>query len=329
MDSDVAVYTGALLASYNFGEDHPFGPKRHAAFLDEFQRRNLDQQVAMLEPVTASRADIELFHTFDYVEFVKEMSLEGEGMLDASDTPAFPGVYEAAAAVAGTTLDALDRIVSGQYKRAFTPIAGLHHARRNAASGFCVFNDCGIAIEALRKRHNIRQVLYVDIDAHHGDGVFYAFEQDPDVIIVDTHEDGRYLYPGTGHAHETGRGEAKGTKLNIPLPPGAEDELFLQVWQQAEKFISNFSPEFILLQCGADSLADDPITDLELTYRSHAHVAKRLCEIADEVCQGRILGMGGVDIIWITWPMPGVQLMNHSFPHRLSYLGTQWVFIYL
>jgi acetoin utilization protein AcuC len=243
--------------------------------------------------VMADQASLELFHTHEYVERVKRQSMLGEGFLDLGDTPAFPGVFEAAATVAGTTLAAIEHILSGHCRRAFVPIAGLHHARRDEAAGFCVFNDCGIAIEVLRRRHGIRRIAYVDIDAHHGDGVYYAYEDDPDLIIADLHEDGRYLYPGTGGADERGRGAAFGTKLNIPMPAGATDRDFMENWQAVEGFISDARPEFILLQCGADSLDGDPLTHLAYTAAAHAHAARRLCTIADRHCGGRLLALGG------------------------------------
>jgi acetoin utilization protein AcuC len=202
-------------------------------------------------------------------------------------------VFEAAATVAGTTLAAVERIMSRQCRRAFVPIAGLHHARRDEAAGFCVFNDCGIAIEALRRQYGLRRIAYVDIDAHHGDGVFYAFEDDPEFIFVDLHEDGRYLYPGTGAAEESGVGPATGTKLNIPMPVGATDRDFMAKWEDAERFVEEMRPEFVLLQCGADSLADDPITHLAYSDAAHAHAARRLCAVADRVCGGRLLAWGG------------------------------------
>ena len=174
-----------------------------------------------------------------------ELSQRGSGLLDAGDTPAFPGVYEAAANVVGGTLEALAAIVTGPVRRAFIPIGGLHHATRDSAAGFCVFNDCGVAIEAARRNYGIRRVAYVDIDAHHGDGVFYAFEQDPDVLFADLHEDGRYLYPGTGSRSETGRGPAIGTKLNIPLPPGAGDDVFLTAWQEVERYLEQAEPRAV------------------------------------------------------------------------------------
>lgn len=245
------------------------------------------------EPRAATRTELECFHRPEYVELVRVRSLTGQGYLDAGDTPAFRGVFEAASHVVGATLVAAETLMRGVAHRAFIPIAGLHHASRAHAAGFCVFNDCGIAIEILRSRFGVRRIAYVDIDAHHGDGVFYAFEDDPDLLFADIHEDGRFLYPGTGAASETGSGRAVGTKLNIPMPPGADDELFKIAWQRIEGYLLANRPEFILLQCGADSLEGDPITHLRFTADAHALAARRCCEIADELGHGRVLAMGG------------------------------------
>lgn len=293
MTDATLLISGPELAAYGFPGGHPFGPDRHAAFIAELERSPAFVALTKLSPPVASRAQLELFHTSEYVDFVQAASARGSGLLDQGDTPAFPGVYEAAATVVGGTLLALDRIMTGQASRAFIPIGGLHHARRDAAAGFCVFNDCGVAIEAARRQYGIGRVAYVDIDAHHGDGVFYGFEDDPDIIIADTHEDGRYLYPGTGRRDETGSGSAAGTKLNLPLLPGAGDAEFRSAWDEIEQFIERFEPGLILLQCGADSVAGDPITHLEFSVEAHAHAATRLSVLADRFAQGRLLAMGG------------------------------------
>jgi len=182
--------------------------------------------------------------------------------------------------------------MQGRCRRAFVPIAGLHHAARNRAAGFCVFNDCGVAIEQL-KHAGLEHIAYVDIDAHHGDGVFYAFEADAAVVFADLHEDGRYLYPGTGAAGEVGRGAATGMKLNVPLPPGADDEVFAAVWPRVLAHLKKFEPEFIILQCGADSLEGDPITHLRFSPQVHGRAARDLSELADSLGHGRVLGLGG------------------------------------
>ena len=287
------VYLSDKLATYGFGDEHPFGPQRHHVFKQAFYHQALDQKVDILPAVQTNRQTLELFHTKDYISKVIEQSKFGAGYLDNGDTPAFIGMYEAALYVAGSVLDAIDRLMNEQYKKAFIPIAGLHHARRHVAAGFCVINDCGVAIETLFNKYHLQRVAYIDIDAHHGDGVFYSFEDDPRLIFVDLHEDGQFLYPGTGAISDIGKGEAAGTKLNIPMPPQADDELFFKMWPQVEKFIEKHQPEFILLQCGADSIAGDPITHLAYTEQAHAHAAKKLAEIAEKYCSGKLLVMGG------------------------------------
>ena len=291
--NNTCVYLGQELADYGFKDGHPFGPQRHDVFQAELLKRNLDKSLDILQPVKASRDLIELFHTSDYIEKVQDYSKLGNGYLDDGDTPSFVGMFEAASNVAGSVTDAIDRIMAKQFRRAFSPIAGLHHARRHVAAGFCVFNDCGIAIEYLRAQYGIKRVAYIDIDAHHGDGVFYSFEEDPDLLFADIHQDGLTLYPGTGFAEETGKGAAVGTKLNLPVPPFADDSVFQAVWPKIETYLEENEPEFILLQCGADSIKGDPITNMAFSPASHAYAAKRLCAIADRYCEGKILAMGG------------------------------------
>jgi len=299
------VYLGSELAAYNFGESHPFGPARHDRFSEQFLSLKLELNVDVLSPVDGTNEMLLLFHTSDYVDKVKKASVSGEGFLDCGDTPAFKNVYEIARTVVGTTVKGVDQIMQGQYKRGFTPIGGLHHARRDSAAGFCVFNDCGVAIEWLKKEYDLQRIAYVDIDAHHGDGIYYSFIDDPVVIFADIHEDGRFLYPGTGHESEQGEDLARGTKLNIPMPMYADDAAFMQAWDQVERFLDNMQPEFILFQCGADSISGDPITHLQYSPASHAYAAKQLCHLADKYSQGRIMTMGGggynLDNIANTW----------------------------
>jgi acetoin utilization protein AcuC len=291
--SPVFVYRGTALANYGFGNDHPFGPDRHDAFHIELASAGLGAAVHYAEPRRASVDALALFHTPEYIERVSELSREGRGFLDAGDTPAFPGIFEAASDVVGTTLAAVDAVMRGEALRAFVPIGGLHHAARAGAAGFCVFNDCGVAVEYLRREHGLHRIAYVDIDAHHGDGMFYGFEDDPELLFADMHEDGRFLYPGTGSAEETGIGLAKGTKLNIPMAPGADDRDFAVAWARIAEYIDNASPEFIIFQCGADSLAGDPLTHLSYSEEAHAAAAASLCRLADRHCGGRIVGAGG------------------------------------
>ncbi|MDJ0940773.1 MAG: acetoin utilization protein AcuC [Woeseiaceae bacterium] len=293
MTQSVYVYKGEEIARYGFGDPHPFGTDRHDVFHAELAASGLADRIHFSHPRRASVDELALFHTADYIDRVSRASEAGVGYLDAGDTPAVKGIFDAASDVVGSVLDAVDSIMHGETRRAFVPIAGLHHAARGSAAGFCVFNDCGVAAEYLRREHGIERVAYVDIDAHHGDGVFYGFEDDPDFIFADIHEDGRYLYPGTGASSETGTGRARGTKLNIPVAPGADDTEFAGAWRRVEDYLRDARPEFILFQCGADSLEGDPITHLAYTEAAHGGAAAALCRIADEYCDGRIVGTGG------------------------------------
>ena len=291
-NTNLGVIVSERLARYGFGAGHPFGPDRHAAFVREFESRDLQRRVQMIDVRDASYDELLSFHTAEYVDLVRERSVSGQGFLDGGDTPAFRGIYEAAVTVVGAALNASAAIMSGQCRRAFVPIAGLHHAGRAHAAGFCVFNDCGVVIERLLAQ-GLDRIAYVDIDAHHGDGVFYAFEDNAAVIFADMHEDGHYLYPGTGNASETGKAAAVGTKLNIPMAPGSDDAAFAATWPRVMAHLEKFAPDFIILQCGADSLEGDPITHLRYSAASHGKAARELAQLAERLGHGRVLGLGG------------------------------------
>jgi acetoin utilization protein AcuC len=291
--STVILVSGEPIAAYGFAGGHPFGPDRHDAFMREFVAVGLQSQVMHREPRQATDAELTSFHTARYVEFVRERCGGGIGFLDGGDTPAQRGMFESASFVVGATLVAVDAIVNGQARRAFVPIAGLHHAAREAAAGFCIFNDIGVAIEQLRARYGIRRVAYVDIDAHHGDGVYYGFADDPDVVFADIHEDGSSLYPGTGSADEIGIGAAMGSKLHLPMPAGGNDTHFQEAWVRVMAHIEAAQPEFIILQCGADSIAGDPLTHLQFSPQAHARATRDLCALAERLGHGRLLALGG------------------------------------
>ena len=293
MDSQVSVYIGEQLARYGFEDGHPFSRQRHGAFCEHLRQQHWFARVHLKEPTCASVDELAYFHTHDYIQQVQQASITGSGYLDGGDTPAFVGAFEAARTVVGSTLDAVRQAMTSQATKAFVPIAGLHHARPDQAGGFCIFNDCAIAALALRDEFGLSRVAYVDIDAHHGDGVYYGLESEAFLIFADIHEDGRFLYPGTGRRDEVGVGDAAGTKLNLPLAPGTEDSEFREAWSEVEAHLRRFSPEFILLQCGADSVAGDPLTHLALSPQAHGYAAKRLVLLAEEFGHGRVVATGG------------------------------------
>ena len=291
--TQACLYAGEALARYGFPDGHPLGADRQVTFLKEAELQGLLAKVRTCPPRIATNEEIGRFHTQRHIEKVMHAERRKLEFLDDGDTPVFAGVFEASASVVGAALDGLARVMERECARSFQPIGGLHHAGRDHSAGFCVFSDLGVVIETLRHQYGIKRIAYVDIDVHHGDGVFYAYETDPDLIFADVHEDGRYLYPGTGRHDETGKGAAKGSKLNVPLRPGSGDREFLEIWPRVEKHLIRFDPEFILFQCGADGLRGDPLAHLEYSAATHAHAARSLVGIADRFAKGRLMAFGG------------------------------------
>jgi acetoin utilization protein AcuC len=284
------IVKGDGLLRYSFPPPHPFNSARVARFWEELERQRLGELV--VGPERADEETIELFHDEGHYEFVRKASLLGYGSLDEGDTPAFKGILEAAEYAVGSTLSCLEMTLSGEVDHGFNPVGGLHHARPDRSAGFCVFNDIGVSIEVLRRR-GLRRILYVDIDVHHGDGVFYPYQADPEVFIFDVHEDGRFLYPGSGRSDETGKGEAVGTKLNIPLLPGEGDGRSGEILLELEEFAIRADPEFVIFQCGADGLAGDPLGGLTFSDSFHSNVAGLLHKVAHKACKGRLIALGG------------------------------------
>ena len=292
-NTDVNLYVDDDLGAYGFPDDHPLGIDRQGAFLREAVERGLIARTTRDVSREALREELVRFHSDEYVELVFTAEENGMRLLDGGDTPVFPGVYHTSAHVVGAALNGLEQVMAGHCLRSLQPIGGLHHAARGHAAGFCVFNDLGVVVETLRRVYGVRRVGYLDIDVHHGDGVFYAFEEDPDLIFADIHQDSRTLFPGTGRAHETGKGSAEGTKLNIELAPFTGDAEFMEAWPRVEAHFEAFQPEFFIFQCGADGLKGDPLAQLEYSPAVHAHAAQRMVRLADKFAQGRIMAFGG------------------------------------
>lgn len=291
MNCKTGVVEGKELLLYAFPSPHPFTSERVQAFWKELRSQNLE--VERFQPEKAGKGLLRLFQSEEHIRFVEHASRLGYGALDLGDTPAFKGVFEAAQYAVGSTVAAVRKVMKGDLDHAFNPVGGLHHARRDASAGFCVFNDIGVSVELLRKEYDVRRILYVDIDVHHGDGVYYSYESDPDLFVFDIHEDGRYLYPGTGSADEAGEGEARGTKVNVPLEPGSGDSAVEAQVPLIERFATRARPDFIILQCGADGLQGDPIASLSYTPTTHRMVAGLLHRMSHELCAGRIVALGG------------------------------------
>ncbi|HYB07964.1 MAG TPA: acetoin utilization protein AcuC [Nitrososphaerales archaeon] len=291
MACKVGVLEGKELLLYSFPPPHPFTNERVRQFWDDLGKKGLP--VERLQPQKADKELVGLFHTKEHIRYVELASQLGYGALDQGDTPAYKGVFEAAQYSVGSTVSAVEKVMAEELDHAFNPVGGLHHATRETSAGFCVFNDIGVAIELLRTRHNVHKILYVDIDVHHGDGVFYSYESDPELFIFDIHEDGRFIYPGTGWATETGAGNAKGTKVNIPLAPGSGDDEVVVRLPRLEEFARAAKPEFIIFQCGADGLGGDPISGMNYSPEAHRQVGILLHRLSHELCSGRLVALGG------------------------------------
>lgn len=284
---------GPRSTDYDFGPGHPLTPRRFGPGIDLLRSVGAEPGLA---PEPASDADLLLCHDREYIEVVRLFSVDPFGFAEAGiglgDNPAFPGMHDAGAAVAGGSMRAMEAILRGDVEHAFHPGGGLHHAMRDHASGFCIYDDPALAI-ACARRDGLR-VLYIDLDVHHGDGVQALFWDDPGALTFSIHESGRYLFPGTGFASELGEGVAAGTAVNVPLQPGVGDQPWLtSLVSMLPGLAAAFGPDLIVSQHGADSHAWDPLAHLNVTTTAHGAAARLVDAIAHRYAGGRWLATGG------------------------------------
>ena len=296
---------GEKLFKYGF-PNHPLSPKRFELFynllLNSKLLKNLNLKLEEAFPVDLDI--LKLFHEESYINRVREVSEKGYGYLDQGDTPVYPGVYEISLYSVGATIRAIDAVVKKEVFFGVNVSGGWHHARRDNAAGFCIFNDVGVGISHALFNLSVNRVYYIDIDAHHGDGVYYFFEENPHVYIFDIHEDGHYLYPGTGFEYERGRDAGEGTKVNIPLPPYSGDELLLKYIKEAYEFGVKINPDLILVQGGMDGLAGDILTHLNYSVDAYLKALSKIFELAKHLDIGLVfLGGGGYqyEVVAKTW----------------------------
>ncbi len=323
MSGPLHVYYGPEILLYDFGPGHPFNQRRVELSVRLMEACGLfDGNGNTLRPIQqGTRDDALLFHEPGYLDFLARASETGKGVLDQGDTPAFPGCLDAALWGVGATLEALDTVMSGD-GHAFSPGGGWHHGYRDHASGFCILNDGAIALAAARERFGIKRALYLDIDVHHGDGVFYGFYGDGWLLDIDFHQDGRTLFPGKGFVEELGGGDAAGTKLNIPLLPGASDDAALLAWREvAVPAIRAFRPELIVVQCGADAHSGDPLAMLEWSLGTYTEIIASVHALTHEVSGGRLLLLGGGGYnpanVCLVWPAIAHAVGNVPLPERV------------
>lgn len=320
---------------YKFSETHPFNQKRLILTVDLLREMNALSEDLIVPARVATDEELLLAHDQRYIDIVKKASLgevtpeEGESYgIGTEDTPIFENMHEASARLVGGTLTAVDWVMEGKAQHALNLGGGLHHGFRGKASGFCIYNDGSVAINYLKKKYGAR-VLYIDTDAHHGDGVQWSFYDDPDVCTVSIHETGRYLFPGTGNINERGSGQGYGTTFNFPIDAFTEDDSFLEIYRTAMKeIVEFFKPDVIVSQNGADAHYLDPLTHLYGTMAIYREIPKIAHELAHEYCEGRwiAIGGGGYDIWRVVpraWSLLWMEMNNITPP--TGKLPTPWL----
>ncbi|MBA2528610.1 MAG: acetoin utilization protein AcuC [Euzebyales bacterium] len=286
---------------YDFGPAHPLKPIRVELTVALIRACGLTDATDTLTLPRAAFGDDDVLrlHTEPYVATVRRLSADPDPAGDArhglglGDNPVFAGMHEASLEVCGASVAAAEAVWTGKVAHAFNPAGGLHHAMRDRASGFCVYDDPVAAIDWLL-RHGAERVAYVDVDTHHGDGVQAFFYDDPRVLTVSLHESGRYLFPGTGFVDEVGVGDGRGSSLNLPLPPATSGEVYLEAFDAVvPPALDAFRPEVLVTQLGCDTHVTDPLAHLALTTDDYAALAERVHTLSHSHAQGRWVAVGG------------------------------------
>jgi acetoin utilization protein AcuC len=307
------VVWNSSMTAYNFGPGHPMAPARMDLTARLARSLGLLDQahVSVAAPEVASDAELETVHSPDFVEAVHRVSEdpsfpdEARG-LGTEDDPAFAGMHEAAARLAGGSLLAASAVLDGSALHAVNFGGGMHHAARDRASGFCIYNDSALAVRRLLDG-GIRRVAYIDVDAHHGDGTESIFWDDPRVLTISLHESGLTLFPGTGFANEIGGPQAQGSAVNVALPSGTGDAGWLRAFHAVvPQLVGAFEPEVIVSQHGCDSHRLDPLAHLNISVDGQREAATAVGNLAARHCGSRWIATGGggynvTDVVPRSW----------------------------
>ena len=329
----VFIYSDELL-KYRFSEHHPFNQFRLTLTNDLLKKMGALADDAIIPPRKATEEELQLNHDPAFIHAVKQASsgylspsrAESFG-LGTEDTPIFEGMHEASSYIVGGTLTAVDYVMQGKANHALHLGGGLHHGFKGKASGFCVYNDSAVAIKYIQKKYGAR-VLYIDTDAHHGDGVQWSFYDDETVCTFSIHETGRYLFPGTGSTNEWGQGKGYGYSFNIPLDAFTEDESFIWAYSTAlREIVEYFKPDVIFSQNGADAHYFDPLTHLSVTMNTYREIPKLEHALAHEYCEGRWISVGGGGYdIWRVVPRAWSLIwLEMTGQHASGPLPKQWL----
>ncbi len=331
MTGKAVIVHDAALESYGFGGEHPFNPLRLRLTLELCRDLGLLEDYPLTPSEPATDEDLTTVHSLTYVRMVQQAGRGAARLsrlldygLGSGDNPVFPDMHEACARVVGGVLESCRLVMGGDAAHAMCISGGLHHALRSQASGFCVYNDAGVAIARLKEERPGIRIAYVDTDAHHGDGVQCMFFEDPDVLTVSIHESGRYLFPGTGDVNEKGMGEGKGYSVNVPLQPYTDDDSFISTFEAVvPEALRLFEPDLIISQNGCDAHKLDPLTHLSATTRLYEHIPAAIHDLAHELCEGRWVatGGGGYDIWRVVpraWSALWAAVSHQALPVEMS-----------
>ncbi|MFC8174703.1 acetoin utilization protein AcuC [Streptomyces sp. NPDC057242] len=300
------------VTQYDFGSEHPMDPVRLALTMSLVRAHGLDRAVDVVAAKPAGDSTLRLVHREDYVAAVRAASADPRHAdqaygLGTVDDPAFAGMHEVSALIAGQSVGAAEAIWRGEAAHAVNFSGGLHHAMPGAAAGFCIYNDASLAIARLLEL-GAERVAYVDVDVHHGDGVQAAFWEDPRVLTVSLHEHPRTLFPQTGWPEETGApGAGEGGAVNVALPAGTGDAGWLRAFHAVvPELIADFRPQVLVTQHGADTHFEDPLAHLAVSLDAQRAVQEACHELAHEHAGGRWLALGGggyavVDVVPRSW----------------------------
>jgi len=280
------------------GAGHPERPERLTAIVERLRQKGLLAQLIGLKPVTASTIWLTTVHSPEYVERVRQSCRAAVGYVDTPDAPASDDSYEVALAAVGGVQCAIDAVMAGKINDAFCAVRPPgHHALRDRAMGFCLFNNVAIAARYIQKQYKLPKVLIVDWDVHHGNGTQAAFYDDPTVFYFSTHQSP--FYPGTGDAAETGRGKGLGFTCNVPLPAGCGDAEYRRAFQEKLKpAAAAFKPDFVLLSAGFDAAQGDLLGEMKVTPQGYAELTRIVKDIAAQYSGGRLVSIleGGYNL---------------------------------
>ena len=291
--TDGALIYSAALTRYDFGSDHPMAPGRVENTVSLARQLGVLDRLQVLPPPPPDDRLVESVHDADYVKAVRSGVADERYGLGTSDNPLVPGMHEIASQVVAASVEAARVVWRGQALRASNISGGLHHAMPDRTSGFCVYNDVAAAIRWLLDA-GCERVAYVDVDVHHGDGVQTIFYDDPRVLTVSLHETPAYLFPGTGFPTETGGPGARGSAVNVALPPGTNDAGWLRAFHAiVPQVLTAHRPQVLVTQHGCDSHTHDPLADLELSLDGQRASYLALDALATELCEGRWISTGG------------------------------------